>query len=142
MKRRLFTLMLLGGAVLPWVAGAAELSSEDADAIHAVVQSQLDAFAEDDAVKAFSLSTSATRSRIGSADDFLRMVKQYYTPIYRHRRALFQSPEVVNGRIVLRVRLTDPDSNVWLALYHVQRESDGAWKIAGCKLIETASVSV
>ncbi|MDB5762369.1 MAG: hypothetical protein JWQ21_1364 [Herminiimonas sp.] len=145
MKRRaLIIFNLLLGLLAPWAIGdaiAEEMNPVDAQAIHFVIQSQLDAFAEDDAAKAFGFATSSTRILIGSADDFLRLIKNEYPVIYRNRLALFAVPELVDGQALQIVRLTDSDNFVWVAIYSMQQESDGTWKIDGCKLIETASVS-
>jgi hypothetical protein len=118
------------------------ISAADEEAIHAVVQSQLDAFAEDDAVSAFELATPATRVQFGNPDNFLLMVKQHYSPIYRNRLALFSGPEVIEGTTIQIVRLTDRDSRVWLAIYKMLRDDDGSWKIDGCQLLETTSISI
>lgn len=118
------------------------ISAADEKAIHAVVQSQLDAFAEDDAVSAFALATTATRVRFGNPDNFLHMVKRHYNPIYRNRLALFSDPELIDGMMIQIVRLTDRNSQVWLAVYTMQRDDDGSWKIDDCQLLETTSISI
>jgi hypothetical protein len=146
MKRRLFVMAgLIAGLAAPWWtegALALGLSAADARAIRATVQSQLEAFAHDDAVRAFGLATQSTRMQVGSADNFLRMVREHYTPIYRNRLALFSVPEVIHGKTVLMVRLTDSDSRVWLAIYHMQQDTDRTWKVDGCQLLQTTSVSI
>ncbi|OGB26419.1 MAG: hypothetical protein A3I66_00950 [Burkholderiales bacterium RIFCSPLOWO2_02_FULL_57_36] len=147
MKRWFFAmLILLAGLALSWSGAAAaaadEITQEDRVAIRSVVQSQLEALADDDAEAAFAQATADTRSRLGNSDTFLQIIKQQFAPIYRHQRAIFSAPEVIGGHMVQVVRLTDSDSSVWLAIYQMQRESDGKWKIAGCGLIETTTVSV
>jgi hypothetical protein len=118
------------------------VSSTDAEAIQDVVQSQLDALSEDDAGRAFSLATEHMRSLIGTPDRFLQMIKDQYPPVYRNRRALFSPPERIDGHTIVIVRLTDKDNSVWLAVYELTREADGAWKIEGCNLVETTTVSI
>lgn len=146
MKRALVITAFFMGLGAPWwLSGAVAMesvSAADEIAIHAVVQSQLDALADDDAVSAFELASPATRMQIGSPDNFLRLIKEQYNPIYRNQRALFSAPEVVNGDTIQIVRLTDHESHVWLAIFRMQRESDDSWKIDGCQLIETTSVSI
>jgi hypothetical protein len=135
--------LLIGGAVPGWnIAIADELNAVDAAEINAVVQAQLDAFANDDAQRAFALASTQTRMLIGDPDDFLRLVKEQYTPVYRNRFAFFFKPETVHGATFQIVSLTAPDSRVWIALYRVEREEDGNWKIDGCQLLETSSVSI
>lgn len=146
MKRRVFvTMCLLAGFMMPWSGTnvfAQALSRADAQAIHDVIQSQLDAFAADDAVKAFELAAPSTQASLGDSEKFLQLIKEKYPPIYRHRVAIFQDPEIVDGSAHQVVRLTDRDNLVWVAVYRMQQEPDGEWKIEGCKLLETTSVSV
>ncbi len=118
------------------------ISPADAVAIHVVVQTQLDAFAEDDAVGAFELATVDTQTKVGSADNFLHLVKKHYNPIYRSQIVIFSQPEVIEGETIQLVRVTDRDSHVWLAIYHMQQEADGSWKIDNCQLLETTSISI
>jgi hypothetical protein len=126
----------------PLSASASEVSAADAKAIREVVQSQFDAFEDDDAPAAFALTSQASRSRLGSPDEFLRLIKEQYGPIYRHRTALFSGPQVIGADTLLIVRLTSPDSHVWIAIYRMEREPDGKWKIDGCHLLQTTSVSI
>lgn len=146
MKRLLVLTGLLFGLGAPgWTIGAAVedgISTADAIAIQVVVQTQLNAFAEDDAVGAFELASLDTQTKIGNPDNFLHLVKKHYSPIYRHRLAMFSPPEVIEGETIQIVRVTDPDSHVWLAIYHMQREQDGSWKIDNCQLLETTSISI
>jgi hypothetical protein len=144
-RRVLMILGLLAWLAAPWAmnsAAADELGPQDEQAIRAAVQAQLDAFSEDDADRAFGLASASARNLLGSPDNFLQIVKRQYPPVYRHRLVIFASPEIVDGRALQLVRLTDSDSLVWIAVYVMQREADGTWKIDGCRLQETTSVSV
>jgi len=145
MKRLLATAGLLAGLVAPWWSSAwaiDDITTADAIAIHEVVQSQLEALSNDDAVSAFELATPEKRMLIGSADNFLRLIKEEYNPIYRYQRVIFSRPEVVNGDAIQIVRVTDGNSRVWLAVFWMQQGEDSAWRIDGCQLLETTSVSI
>jgi hypothetical protein len=146
MKRRFLAMLILlaGLTLLPWRSAAAgdDIPQEDRIAIMEVVQLQLEAVANDDADAAFALATTDTRRVLGDPDSFMQLIKRQYAPIYRHQRAIFSAPEKIAGEMVQAVSLTDSDDSVWVALYQMRRESDGNWKIAGCTLVETTSVSV
>lgn len=120
---------------------AQAVSASEAKAIRATVQRQLDAFERDDASAAFALASSAARQRFGSAEKFMATVKEQYRAVYRHRVAFFTAAQRIDGDIVQSVRLTDADDRVWVALYRLEREADGQWRIVGCQLLETKSVS-
>ena len=145
MKRLLVTASLLVGLGAPWWNTAAainDITTADAIAIHEVVQSQLEALSNDDAASAFELATPEKRMLIGSPDNFLRLIKEEYNPIYRYQRVMFSRPEVVNGDAIQMVRVTDGYSKVWLAVFWMQQGEDSAWRIDGCQLLETTSVSI
>jgi hypothetical protein len=145
MKRLLVMASLLAGLGMPGWSNAeaiGDITTADAIAIHETVQSQLDALAKDDADSAFELATSEKRMLIGSPDNFLRLIKEEYNPIYRYLRVIFSAPEVINGDAIQVVRVTDNSSRVWLAIFWMQQEEDSSWKIDGCQLLETTSVSI
>lgn len=145
MKRLLVTASLLFGFFAPWWSSAwaiDDITTADAIAIHEVVQTQLEALSNDDAVSAFELATPEKRMLIGSPDNFLRLIKEEYNPIYRYQRVIFSRPEVVNGDAIQIVRVTDGNSRVWLAIFWMQQGDDSAWRIDGCQLLETTSVSI
>jgi hypothetical protein len=132
MIRSLALALLLSGAAtaLP----AAEVSSADAKAIRAVIAEQLDAFARDDAARAFSLATGGIRERFGSPEVFLDMVRTGYPVVYRPASVQFEQPAVVDGEVIQPMRMTDADGQAWVAFYPMQRQPDGRWRINGCQL--------
>ncbi|HYD63171.1 MAG TPA: DUF4864 domain-containing protein [Noviherbaspirillum sp.] len=145
MKRLLATASLLAGLIAPWWSSAwaiDDITTADAIAIHEVVQSQLEALSNDDAVSAFELATPEKRMLIGSPDNFLRLIKEEYNPIYRYQRVIFSRPEVINGDAIQVVRVTDGYSRVWLAVFWMQQGEDSIWRIDGCQLLQTTSVSI
>lgn len=145
MKRLLAMAGLLFGLCAPWWSSAwaiDDITTADAIAIHEVVQTQLEALSNDDAVSAFELATPEKRMLIGSPDNFLRLIKEEYNPIYRYQRVIFSRPEVINGDAIQIVRVTDGNSRVWLAIFWMQQGDDSAWRIDGCQLLETTSVSI
>lgn len=144
MKRLLAVASLLAGLSLPcWSAESiGNITTADAIAIQEAVQSQLDALANDDAAGAFELASSEKRLLIGSPDKFLRLIKEEYNPIYHYQRAIFSRPEVIEGDAIQVVRVTDTTSHVWVAIFSMQQEENSSWKIDGCQLLETTSVSI
>jgi hypothetical protein len=133
---RLFPLL----ALLVIVVGPAHADDEatldlaDRAAIRAVVEQQLAAFQRDDGSAAFSLASPTIQRQFRSSDNFMRMVRTGYQPVYRPREVQFGTIATVNGDIVQRVELIGPDGKPALALYVMQRQSDGSWKINGCFL--------
>ena len=120
-------------AMLPLQAQT--LSAKDEKAAQAVVQSQLAAFAKDDADKAFSYAAPELRKTIGSSAAFMAMVKNSYPVVYRPASVAFLKPESVGADIVQRVQMLDASGASWLAVYSLQRQKDKTWRISGCAVV-------
>ena len=121
------------------VAAAQPPTVSDADmrTARAVVQAQLDAFAADDAPRAFSFAAPRLREAIGSADRFLAMVRTSYPVVYRPSSVAFLVPEWLDRELIQGVHFTDEAGGLWLAIYRLQRQRDNSWRINGCELVES-----
>lgn len=118
-------------------AAAGKLSDADAGKIRRIVEAQLAAFADDDADKAFSFATPSIRTRFGDAQRFLGAVREHYAPVYRPASTAFRNPGEIEDKVFQPVELTDADGEAWLALYEMQRQKDGEWRINGCTLLKS-----
>jgi hypothetical protein len=125
-----FASLLLATASMS--ARAEPVSAGDAKAVRAVVEAQLDAFAADDAKKAFSYAAPSIREMFGTPERFVAMVRAGYPAVYRPASVTFLLPLWVQGQLVLGVRLTDADGGQWLATYSLERQPDASWRISGC----------
>jgi len=122
---------------LPFLAEtphAEDLAAADRGAIRAVVEDQLAAFQRDDGTAAFALASPHIREQFGSVENFMEMVRTGYQPVYRPREVAFGDVTITDGRIVQRVLLVGPDGIPVTALYTMERQPDGSWRIAGCTL--------
>lgn len=142
MMRWLATAILIGSLACPVAWALDDITTADAIAIKEAVQSQLDAFSKDDASRAFDLATTEKRMLLGSPDNFLRMVKDQYSPIYRPHEVILSQPEVVEGAVIQLAGITDSEDRVWVAIFLMQQEGDSSWKIDSCQLLETTSVVI
>lgn len=132
MRRLAGTLLL---AVAPFLAWAQPyLSGPDAAAVREVIEAQLDAFRRDDAQRAFSYAAPGIRQMFGTAENFVQMVRTSYAVVHRPRTVQFERFEVVDDEVFQPVRLTDAQGQAWLALYAMERQPDGTWRINGCQL--------
>ncbi len=52
----------------------------------------------------------------------------------RPKTVQFEKPVVIEGEVVQPVRMTDVEGRAWVALYPMQRQADGGWRINGCQL--------
>jgi hypothetical protein len=131
MRRTLCFLLL---AIAP-LAALAQVKAADAAVVRKVIEAQIDAFRNDDAPRAFSYATDSIRLTFVTAENFMEMVRTQYAAVYRPRSVAFDAPVYAgDDDLVQPVRLTDADGRAWMALYPMQRGSDGVWRTNGCQL--------
>lgn len=123
-------------APVPAFAEPADVSDADREAIRAVVEDQLAAFQADDAIRAFSHASPMIRRAFGTPSNFMRMVVTGYPPVYRPRAVEFQEIVTFHGAPTQRVFLVGPDGRSVIALYVMELQAGGTWKINGCFLIK------
>ena len=127
---------------LPVKAQQMEITDSDRLTIRAVISSQLEAFQKDDAEGAFSFASSEIQAQFGTPDNFLRMVKAAYQPVYRPRSVMFENMTTIEGFPAQQVLLLDRDGNLIRALYLMKKQSNGKWKISGCYLVPVKGETV
>ena len=135
--------LLLIGMVCLWGFAAALAQGEpasaspaDAAAIRAVIEHQLAAFQRDDAAAAFSDASPGIQAKFGTPDIFMEMVRTGYQPVYRPRETEFRDLVAGPAGLVQKVLFVGPDGRPVLAMYSMEREDDGNWRISGCVLLE------
>ena len=109
-------------------------AGDDVTAAQTIIRSQEQAFAHDDAAAAYSYAAPAIHTMFPDADEFMAMVRRGYAPVYRHKSFEFGVGRADDGKIAQTVRIIDADGNPWDALYTLEQQTDGSWKITGCVL--------
>ena len=104
-----FLLLLLTAAP----AEAQQVAPSDRAAIASVIRDQIAAFKVDDASRAFGYASPGIQAKFGTPEEFLNMVRTGYGQVYR-------AAEVTGV----------------LALYFMERQADGSWKINGVLIAE------
>jgi hypothetical protein len=138
-KGRIITLRAL--ALAAWFVGAAafaappetsKVPAKDWTAIRKVIGDQLTALKAGDGARAMAYAAPGIREQFGTPDNFMRMVRDGYSALLTAHRTQFLEGAVVEGVIVQPLRLVLPDETVLVALYQMQKQDDGQWRIAGC----------
>jgi Domain of unknown function (DUF4864) len=113
------------------------------EAMQQVVEGQLQALAADDGSKAYTFAAPIVQQVFPTVDVFMTMVKKGYRPVYRNSERKFAeiSPDST-GRPAVHVLLTAEDGKHWEAVYSMEQQKDGSWKIAGCYLKQVAGTDV
>ena len=126
--------MLLAGPA--WAQPA--VSPDDEAAIRGVITRQIEAFRRDDGDAAFAFASPHIQEQFGNPGRFLDMVRRAYPAVNRPRSVDFAELLVGNGVIMQQVELIGPAGEAELALYSMQRDADGRWRIDGCTLARSA----
>ena len=134
------TVAIARAMVALWIALTAVLalaqgpthSAADWDRIRGVVTAQREALVAGDGERAFAFATPALRRQYGSAEAFMRMVRSGYQALVNARYVELLEGAVIEGSTIQPLRLVMPDGAVLVALYTMQRQRDGSWRIAGC----------
>jgi hypothetical protein len=133
--------MLLAALATPALADSADrLSAADRAAIRSVISQQIEAFKRDDGPGAFALASPGTQATFGSAARFIALVRADYLPVYRPRSVEFTKVMTEDAAIVQAVELVGPDGAPKTALYTMEHEPDGAWRIEACALTDSTRV--
>jgi Domain of unknown function (DUF4864) len=111
--------------------------ADDVTVAQGVIRAQEQAFGRDDATSAYSYAAPAIRELFPGAAVFMNMVQHAYAPVYRHKSFEFGEARVEGDQIAQRVHIIDADGRPWEALYTLERQSDGSFKIIGCMLLKT-----
>lgn len=122
---------------IPAGAQEQELTAADQTAIRTVIERQLEAFRQDDAAAAFAFASPMIQAKFGTSEVFLNMVKTAYQPVYRPRYVAFRDLRILQGVPTQSVFLIGPDGVPVTAIYMMQKQPDGVWKIDGCYLKAT-----
>jgi Domain of unknown function (DUF4864) len=118
----------------PKVWPDASLRAAEWSSIRAAIGAQRKALIAGDGSKALSYASPAIRDQFGTPEIFLSMVRNAYAALLTARYTEFLDGAVIDGVVIQPLRLIAPDNTVQVALYTMQRQRDGRWKIAGCVL--------
>ena len=110
----------------------------DAAEIDRIITAQIDAFRHDDATAAFALASPGIQDKFGDKTRFLQAVRQAYPQVYRPRSFQFGTLATEDGAVTQTVEIVGPDGALVTAVYDLEREADGSWRIAGCRLLKSA----
>ncbi|MET3843690.1 DUF4864 domain-containing protein [Bradyrhizobium sp. OAE829] len=110
--------------------------ADDVAAAQSVIRAQEQAFGRDDSAAAYSHAAPSIQQIFPEADIFMQMVRQAYPPVYRHKSFEFGEARAAGGQIGQRVHIVDANGEAWEALYTLEQQPDGSFKITGCSLLK------
>jgi hypothetical protein len=102
-----------------------------------VIAAQVEAFQRDDGDTAFSYASDGIRTYFGSPERFMQMVQTSYKSVYRPRSVEYRRLLIVRGEAIQEVFFVGLDLSTTLALYRMEQQPDGTWRIDGVLVADT-----
>ena len=114
----------------------------DSQTFQRIISEQIAAFRADDGARAYSYAAPMIRQMFPTPENFMAMVKQGYPMVYRPRSFSFgQAGPDSTGRPTQRVDIVGPDGQNYEAVYTMEQQPDGVWRINGCYLVKKPGLS-
>jgi hypothetical protein len=101
-----------------------------------VIRAQEQAFTRNDAAAAYSYAAPQIRKLFPQAEIFMDMVQNSYAPVWRHKSFEFGEARTEGKWVAQRVHIVDADGEAWEALYTLEQQADGSFRITGCSLLK------
>ena len=126
--------------LLSSVTGKAD-QKDSAAAMRSVIQTQLDAFARNDIVKAYAQASPRIQSIFPTTEIFMTMVHQGYSALIAPAFVSFLGVVDDSGQPVFQVLVEGRDGRRWMAFYTMVQLDDASWRIGGCFLTKLSEES-
>ena len=129
-------------AVLLWgfisvAAFAQSISETEKSEFQRIIAAQISAFRADDGPTAYSFAAPVVRNIFPTPEIFMSMVKRGYPQVYRPQSFNFTEALIdPMGRPAQKMLVVGPDGKTYEALYSMEKQPDGTWRISGCTLLE------
>lgn len=122
---------------VPALAGDAEIKAAQ-DSISA----QLKAFRAGDDATAYGYAAPNVKRIFPTLDTFMGMVTSGYKPVHKPQSFSFgKSEETSPTAIIQQVLIVGPDGKDYEAVYTLELQPDGVWRITGVSLRASKSLS-
>jgi Domain of unknown function (DUF4864) len=124
------------------ISFAANAGSPDTPA-QTAIDGQIRAFLADKEAEAYAFAAPNVRQFFPTVESFMGMVKSGYTAVHRPQNWDFgRIKETGTGAVMQEVLITDMTGKNWAALYTVEQQPDGNWKITGVSLKKTDAMTM
>ncbi|MEL7027250.1 MAG: DUF4864 domain-containing protein [Pseudomonadota bacterium] len=129
--------LIIAGMAAVILAGPAVADTRDE--VTAVIQSQIDAFLEDDFATAFSFAAPGIKQLFGSSERFGLMVRQGYPMVWRPADVEYLDLNTDQGAPVQKVLIRDQQGVSHVLEYFMQATENG-WQINGVRILRAPGV--
>jgi hypothetical protein len=140
MRRGIFAFAF---AVVPLILmSSASAGEAEVKAAQTVIDGQLKAFIANDGTAAYSFAAPNVKRIFPTVDTFMNMVTNGYPPVRRPQTYSFgKVQEISPTSIIQQVLIVGPDGRDYEAVYTLEQQPDGTFRITGCSLRASTSLS-
>jgi hypothetical protein len=79
--------------------------------------------------------------RFNNPDDFMRMVQNYYEPVYNPKQYYFINSKYFEGSVYHQLQIVSQSNLSYLATYSLIKDNN-EWKISGCAVYPMQQESI
>jgi Domain of unknown function (DUF4864) len=130
----LFRLMLAAATLVLIPVAAFAFSEGDRAESRAVIERQIEAFRHDEGAAAFAFAAPELQALFQNAERFMGMVRNGYQPVYRPKSFSFSGVAETEQGLTETLTIEDAEGQAWTAVYTLEKQADGSWKITSCHL--------
>jgi hypothetical protein len=138
MRRRLFAF-----AIVPlMLASTAFAGDAEVKAAQTAIDGQLKALSTNNGTLAYSFAAPNVQRIFPTVDTFMNMVTNGYPPVRKPQSYAFgKVQEISPTSIIQQVLIVGPDGKDYEAVYTLELQPDGVFRITGCSLRASNSLS-
>jgi hypothetical protein len=138
MRRRLFAF-----AIVPlMLASTAFAGDAEVKAAQTAIDGQLKALSTNNGTLAYSFAAPNVQRIFPTVDTFMNMVTNGYPPVRKRQSYAFgKVQEISPTSIIQQVLIVGPDGKDYEAVYTLELQPDGVFRITGCSLRASNSLS-
>lgn len=117
-------------SVLPALGGEAEIRAAQSS-----IEAQIRAFLAGENETAYSYAAPSIKRLFPTVEQFMAMVRNGYQPVWKPRNFAFgEAVETSPTSIIQKVLVTGPDGKNYEAIYTLELQDDGTFRITGVSL--------
>ncbi len=127
--------------VMTFAAQADSIPDKDKSEFQRIISAQISAFKADDGKAAYDFAAPIVKGIFATPENFMAMVKKGYPQVYRPQSFKFTDALTDSvGRPTQKLAIVGPDGKTYEAVYSMEKQPDGTWRIAGCVILEIPGV--
>ena len=135
MLRSILVIVLWGFMSVSSLADS--ISATDKAEFQRIITAQITACRADDGPAAYDFAAPVVRNIFPTPEIFMAMVKQGYPQVYRPQSFNFTEALIDPlGKPAQKMTVVGPDGKSYIALYSMEKQPDGTWRISACTLLE------